>query len=220
MALSALWRPRSRKLESVSCSGKPGPDRPHPCGHALGDHLPQQPLLRAEVVEEPRRRHPDPIGQRGDPGAAVPLGREQFDSGLNDLLPPQVAPGLAAVLVRPGGLPVTDARVRGGAPVLLPAHRGDRPSGHWTRTPRSASKASRPWPATRLRSDRGSGRKRPAAPDGHSCGTECLATSIRLGPVGTLAAGANFSYSSQKSHSRHIRVRVRGQRIGGCQSVG
>ena len=106
MAVSTLCRPSSRKLESVSCQ-REGPvrvDRLHAV--ALGDHFAQQALLRAEVVQEPRRRHADPIGQGRHPGAAVTLGREELDRGVDDLLPAQVAAGLAGVLVGPGGLPV------------------------------------------------------------------------------------------------------------------
>ena len=105
MAVSALCRPMSRKLESVSSNGKArsGIDRLHAV--ALGDHLAEQAFLRAEVVEEARRRHPHPLGQRRHPRAAVALGGEELDRGVNDLLPAQVAPGLPAVLVGPGVLP-------------------------------------------------------------------------------------------------------------------
>ena len=72
---------------------------------ALGDDLAQEALLRAEVVQEPRRGHPDAIGQGGHPRAAVALRREELDGGVDDLLTPQVAPGLAGVLVGARVLP-------------------------------------------------------------------------------------------------------------------
>jgi hypothetical protein len=81
-----------------------GIDGLHPV--ALGDHLPQEALLRAEVVEEPRCRHPDPIGERCDAGASIALRGEELDRGVDDLLPAQVASGLPAVLVGSGVLPV------------------------------------------------------------------------------------------------------------------
>ena len=140
MAVSTLWRPMSRKLESVSSSGKARArvDRVHAV--ALGDHLAEQALLRAEVVEEPGRGHPDPLGQRRDPGAAVPLGGEELDCRVNDLLPPQVAAGLTAVLVGPGGLAERGAAAARGTCVLPGDPRRRWPWRHWTQDRSAASK--------------------------------------------------------------------------------
>jgi hypothetical protein len=57
---------------------------------ALLHHLLQQAFLGAEVVQEPRGRHADPIGQRGDTRPPVALGREQLHRGVED--PPAAEP--------------------------------------------------------------------------------------------------------------------------------
>ena len=62
---------------------------------ALGHDLAQESFLRAEVVEESRGGHPDPIRQRRHPGAAVSLGGEELHCRVNDLLAAEVAAGLA-----------------------------------------------------------------------------------------------------------------------------
>ena len=227
MAVSTLCRPRSRKLESVSCQ-REGPvriDRLHAV--ALGHHLAQQAFLRAEVVEEPRRRHADPIGQRGHPGAAVALGREELDGGVDDLLPAQVAAGLAAVLVRAGVLPVTGAARPAERPALPLDPRAAPATGSLDPAPRSRRQK------TVRRSDRligirarvAPGQRREDARSGPTARRGSVREYRRPTHVGLdrsvpLAQRPKISYSPQKSHSRHIRVRVRGQRIDGCQSVG
>ena len=61
--------------------------------------FPQQPLLGAEVVQKPRRRHAHPIGQCGDAGSPIALGGKQVHGCVDDLLSAKISSRLGIAFV-------------------------------------------------------------------------------------------------------------------------
>ena len=69
--------------------------RPVPLRH----HLVEQPLLRAEVIQQPCRRHSNAIPEGGQPRSAVSLRSEQLNRRVEDLPSTKVPTRLAISLI-------------------------------------------------------------------------------------------------------------------------
>ena len=98
MAVSTLWRPMSRKLESVSSNGKLRPGSIASIHRGLRRPR-EQSFLGTEVVEESGGGHPDPLASAATPVPRYSFDLEELDGRVDDLLPAQVTAGLTAVLV-------------------------------------------------------------------------------------------------------------------------
>ncbi|MEZ5256813.1 MAG: hypothetical protein R2705_07950 [Ilumatobacteraceae bacterium] len=68
---------------------------------SLVDDVEQQPLLGAEVVQQPGVGHPDPFGELGDARTPEALGREQPDGFVDDLVTPILSARLSHPVVGP-----------------------------------------------------------------------------------------------------------------------